>query len=61
MVAILRDAGFRRWAYAPAIHASSLVDHEDRVVWFSISMCSDGSFSIVTRLRLAALRPAELH
>ena len=61
MVAVLRDVGFRRWAYAPAIHAASLVDPENRVVWVFISMCSDGSFSIVTRLRLAALRPAELH
>ena len=28
---MLRDAILRRWAYTPAIHAATLVDHEKRV------------------------------
>ena len=42
---------------APAIHATSYVDHEKRVAWFSISMQERGSVPIMV-LRLAALRVA---
>jgi len=36
------------------IHTTSHVDHEKRVVWFSISMHACGSVSIVMGLRLVA-------
>jgi len=42
------------WAYAPAIHAASHVDHEKRVAWFSFSMLACGSVSIIMVLHLAA-------
>ena len=47
-----------RRAHVPAIHAASHVDHEKRVEWFSISMHTCGSVSIVIVLCLAALRIA---
>jgi len=38
-------------AYTPAIHTASHVDREKRVVWFSFSMHTCGSFPIVMELR----------
>ena len=46
------------WARAPTIHAASHVDYENRVVWFSISMCARCSFPSVMGLRLAVLSAA---
>ena len=55
---MLLDVVFCRWARAPTIHATSHVDYENRVVWFSISMCARCSFPSVMGLRLAVLRAA---
>ena len=42
----------------PAICAASHVDHDKRVVWFSISMHACGSVVVVMGLCLVALRAA---
>jgi len=63
MAARLRDMvvvrrGRRRKAHAPAIHAASHVNRQNRVAWFSISMHACDSVPIVMVLRWAALRAA---
>jgi len=47
MAAMLHDIIIIITANMPSIHATSYVDHEKRVAWFSISMHAFGSFSTV--------------
>ena len=52
------DVIFHRWAQVHAIHAANHIDHEKRVLWFSISMLACGSLPMVMMLRLSALQAA---